>query len=613
MTVESAATLIISQTVQATDSTQNQQQDQLDQQDVKFDDVSSVKSSVLSAPKSLNEEPPRTDSEATIVNADEDNIDEQSAHAQEEDIEEEQEQEHEQNIIPDRIFVGNLPYEVTEDDVRNLTPEFEVVSVEIPRKHFLNRHLNEYVLQSKGYGFITYTNAEDAKQAIGSIVGKLISGREIYAKYALPQNKSKFRSLSNANGNVNGNIPINSSMHFNGRHGQFPTSFKTKSFYYGPMNGVPPPPPPGSAPGAIPYFFPGPPPGAYPMSGPMGPMMTPIAHMPPMPRNGSQSSQSSVAIYKAVPNTPSTPTSTSSLETTSANTSTSTPSDSTLESTPKSRTPSVSASVDLKSVKPFFPIPVSVPATSTAASDLSMAPNGAYIYAPSYPVNGHHQYSHRNSHGRGHGHNTGNGNGNGQVRRSQRGSQSTASTSKEEKLKRLENGKPSATIVFIGNLDRYITNEELGEYLSPHNPVSIKIPRQNIPHEIYRAMRADGVKIQNRGIAFVKFANHNVQRQVIEEFNGKVWNGKKLNVAVAINADDDDDNDAGDGDKERDENAVSTCLNTEVEVEAEAGADAETDIEIDIKPETGNEAEEEEEAEAEEEDTEIEVVVSDDN
>ncbi|GME82717.1 unnamed protein product [Ambrosiozyma monospora] len=100
--------------------------------------------------------------------------------------------------VPERIFIGNLPYAVTEDQVRGLT-DLEIVSVEIPQKQFFDKVKGEYILQSKGYGFITFTSEADATKAIETINGKFIGEREIYAKTAVPQNP--FRRHNNYNNN----------------------------------------------------------------------------------------------------------------------------------------------------------------------------------------------------------------------------------------------------------------------------------------------------------------------------------------------------------------------------------------------------------------------------
>lgn len=318
----------------------------------------------------------------------------------------------EQDIIPDRIFVGNLPYEVTEDDVRNLTPEFNVISVEIPRKNFLNRLTNEYMLQSKGYGFITYTNSTDAKNAIGSIVGKEISGREIYAKYALPQNKNKFKMLNN-NGHNNPLSP-------NFRKQQQPPYYINNGFPpHFIRNGAIAPPPA--------FFY---------------PPLTPHPQQMPIPLQPQHQLQHPINPI------PSPPTHTSSY---------------------------FNNKLHENNIKPFYPTPIQIP-------------------------------NHLKS--------------------------------KEEKLKRLENGVPSNNTIFIGNLERNVTIDTLRNYLLKFslNAKLIKIPRKILPNEIYKMLKANNVQIQNKGIAFVQFENNELQLKAIELINGKFWNGKKLNVTVAINA-----------------------------------------------------------------------------
>lgn len=375
-----------------------------------------------------------------------------------------------QDIIPDRIFVGNLPYDVTEDEVRNLTPEFDVVSVEIPRKNFFNRAINKVVLQSKGYGFITYTNADDAKHAIDSIEGKAISGREIYAKYALPQKKDKFK---NSNQNLN---------HTNSN--QFNNNFRRNN---GNGNGFYPPP---GTPNFNPHFNRGPPPpgGFY------------YAPAPPAGFYQPPPSGAPGGVFKLNP-----------------------------------QAASFFPSLANRNIKPFYPT----------------------------PIIGQHQQQH--------------------IRRS-----------KEEKQKKLEKGIPSTTTVFVGNLERDVTVDDIREFMKELNPQWIKVPRKTLPNEVYRMLKANGVQIQNKGIAFVRFENEENQKKAIELFNGKEWNGKKLNVTIAINSNDEEENEEGtpnqvqhesieikmEGSPEELNDAVNDIIETAV-IEAEED-DEDDDIEIEV-------------------------------
>lgn len=334
-------------------------------------------------------------------------------------------------IIPDRIFVGNLPYEVSEDEVRNLTPEFDVVSVEIPRRNYFNQHQNRYVLQSKGYGFITYVNADDARQAIDSIIGKFISGREIYAKYALPQNKPKFQNQQHQQHQHQQNQQ-NQNQH--PQHPQHPQNSQHPQ--YGQHMGIPIPIP-------MPPFRYGPAPPNF------MPQFIPI----PAVQIGNE--------YSNIP--------TIKFE-------------------------------DPKLIEPFYPQKIEIPDTAPTSVSSSSS-NSIELNGTLYPYR----------------------------------------LSREEKRKKLEEGEASELSIFIGNLERNVTVNELETYLKGKEVgefVKIKIPKKNVQPDVYLMLKANRVRIQNRGIGFVQFKTHEEQIDAIEKCNGDVWKGKKLNVTVAVNVDD---------------------------------------------------------------------------
>lgn len=67
------------------------------------------------------------------------------------------------------IFVGNLPPEATEDDVRTVFEAFgQIESVTIIR--------SEYTGQSRGFGFVEITAESDARLAINALNGMELKG-----------------------------------------------------------------------------------------------------------------------------------------------------------------------------------------------------------------------------------------------------------------------------------------------------------------------------------------------------------------------------------------------------------------------------------------------------
>jgi len=78
------------------------------------------------------------------------------------------------------IYVGNLSYSVTEDDLRQAFESFgQVASVSIIKDKFSN--------QSKGFGFVEMPSAEEAQAAISGMNGKEIKGRAMNVNEARPR------------------------------------------------------------------------------------------------------------------------------------------------------------------------------------------------------------------------------------------------------------------------------------------------------------------------------------------------------------------------------------------------------------------------------------------
>ena len=71
-----------------------------------------------------------------------------------------------------KLYVGNLKYEVTEEDLERLFKDYgEITSVKVIRDKFTGR--------SKGFAFVEMANDEAAKNAINSLDGNDFEGRNI--------------------------------------------------------------------------------------------------------------------------------------------------------------------------------------------------------------------------------------------------------------------------------------------------------------------------------------------------------------------------------------------------------------------------------------------------
>jgi len=85
------------------------------------------------------------------------------------------------------IYVGNLQYGVTEDELKELFEEFgEVMSVKIINDKYSGR--------SKGYGFVEMSNNNEAKKAIENLNEKDLRGRNIRVNQAREREENPRRN-----------------------------------------------------------------------------------------------------------------------------------------------------------------------------------------------------------------------------------------------------------------------------------------------------------------------------------------------------------------------------------------------------------------------------------
>ena len=78
------------------------------------------------------------------------------------------------------IFVGNLSFSTTEDELRQMfEPHGQVDRVSIMTDRDTGR--------SRGFGFVEMTNAEDGEKAIAALNGSQIGGRTLNVNEARPK------------------------------------------------------------------------------------------------------------------------------------------------------------------------------------------------------------------------------------------------------------------------------------------------------------------------------------------------------------------------------------------------------------------------------------------
>lgn len=78
------------------------------------------------------------------------------------------------------LYVGNLPYRITEDQLRETFEEFGKVSSCTIIK-------DKVTGQSKGFGFLEMPESSEAQAAISSLNGRDLMGRKINVNEARPR------------------------------------------------------------------------------------------------------------------------------------------------------------------------------------------------------------------------------------------------------------------------------------------------------------------------------------------------------------------------------------------------------------------------------------------
>jgi len=78
------------------------------------------------------------------------------------------------------IYVGNLPYSVTEDELQELFGEYGEVSN-------VNIITDKYTGQSKGFAFVEMTKQADAEEAIKNLNSSFLKERNLKVNQARPR------------------------------------------------------------------------------------------------------------------------------------------------------------------------------------------------------------------------------------------------------------------------------------------------------------------------------------------------------------------------------------------------------------------------------------------
>ena len=96
-----------------------------------------------------------------------------------------------------KLYVGNLPFEATEDQLKTFFAEVgEVARVTVVKDKFTNR--------SRGFGFVEINDEEVAKKAIAVLNGRAMGGRPLKINEAKPQEPRGFGGGGGGGGGYGG-------------------------------------------------------------------------------------------------------------------------------------------------------------------------------------------------------------------------------------------------------------------------------------------------------------------------------------------------------------------------------------------------------------------------
>ena len=78
-----------------------------------------------------------------------------------------------------KLYVGNLPWSIRSDKLKDLFSEFGEVEEAVVIS-------DKYTRRSKGFGFVTFVNDADAEKAIAGMNEKEVEGRALKVNEAKP-------------------------------------------------------------------------------------------------------------------------------------------------------------------------------------------------------------------------------------------------------------------------------------------------------------------------------------------------------------------------------------------------------------------------------------------
>ena len=97
-----------------------------------------------------------------------------------------------------KLYVGNLPFSIDDAKLKKLFADYNVEEATLIKDKFSGR--------SKGFGFVTIADDEEAKKAIDEMNGKDVEGRELKISEAKPMDPDRPRRPPMRGGSGGGNF-----------------------------------------------------------------------------------------------------------------------------------------------------------------------------------------------------------------------------------------------------------------------------------------------------------------------------------------------------------------------------------------------------------------------
>jgi len=121
-------------------------------------------------------------------------------------------------LDPKRLYLKNLPFEITEDEIKNMFQKFgEITEIHIPKNYKTN--------QSFGYAYISFATVESSALALGELDKTFFQGRKLHISIAEKKQEKEQNNIKDPN-NIN---PTNKSDYKTNKKANLQNSFNNET------------------------------------------------------------------------------------------------------------------------------------------------------------------------------------------------------------------------------------------------------------------------------------------------------------------------------------------------------------------------------------------------